>query len=59
MADLLNKSSVCDSWCSKVNLFTSVECAEAGGQANNKAGSSISVGALVPVAREVWSGFIP
>ena len=58
MADL-PKSSVCDSWCPNVNFFTSVASAEAWGQANKTAGSSVSAGALVPVAREVWSRFVP
>ena len=59
MADLPNKSSVCDSWCSKVNFFTSLQSAKAWSQANDATGSLLSVGALVPVAREVWSGFVP
>ena len=59
MADLPNKGSVCDSWCSKVNFFTSVQSAKAWSQANDATGCLISVGALVPVAREVWSGFVP
>ena len=58
MADLPKKSSVCDCWCSRVNFFTSIRSAEAWSQSNEVSGSSISVGALVPVAREVWSRFI-
>ena len=57
MADLPNNISVSDSWCSKVNFFTSIESSEAWSQANNTVGSSVSIGALAPVAREVWSRF--
>lgn len=59
MADVLKGDSVCDSWCSKVNFFTSMQSAEAWSQRNDTSGSALSVGNLVPVAREVWSRFLP
>jgi len=59
MADPPKGDSVCDSWYSKVNFFTSMQVAEAWSQANGASGSSVSVGNLVPVAREVWSRFLP
>jgi len=58
MADPPKGDSVCNSWCSKVNFFSSVESAEAWSQANGGLGSLVSVGNLVPVAREVWSRFL-
>jgi hypothetical protein len=58
MADLPKCGPVCGSWCSKVNFFTSIQSAEAWGQANRATGSSISVLNLAPVAREVWSRFL-
>ncbi len=58
MADLPGDSFVCDDWCSKVNFFISVQSAQAWSQANGMNGSVISVGNLVPVAKEVWSKFL-
>jgi hypothetical protein len=59
MADLPSGSSICGNWCSKVNFFTSVQSAHAWIQMNQAKGSLISVENLLPVAQEVWSGFLP
>ena len=59
MADVPKDESLCDSWCSKVNFFISLQSAQAWSQANGVSGSALPVDSLLPVAREVWSRFLP